>query len=93
MLLHYFVPVIFLYSCWFKIIFNCSFIAGFDKFYYIAIILVIACDKYCFKFIKVDRVMDYLINMDKCVTGFCVDDQFVDCISDDSVFKIDKQKK
>lgn len=37
--------------------------------------------------------MNYLVNMNKCVTGFCVDNQFVDCISDDSVFKIDKITK
>ncbi|WMJ88947.1 hypothetical protein [Anaerocolumna sp. MB42-C2] len=37
--------------------------------------------------------MNYFITMNKCVTGFRVDNQFIDCISNDSVFKIDKQTK
>ena len=37
--------------------------------------------------------MNYFVTMDKCVTGFSVDNRFVDCISNDRVFKIDKQTK
>jgi len=37
--------------------------------------------------------MNYLVNLEKCVTGFCIDDQFVDCISNESVYKIDKHTK
>ncbi len=37
--------------------------------------------------------MNYLINLEKCVTGFCLDRQFIDCISNDSLFKIDRQTK
>lgn len=37
--------------------------------------------------------MNYLVNLEKCVTGFCVDNQFVDCISNESVYKIDKHTK
>lgn len=29
--------------------------------------------------------MNYLVNLEKCVTGFCTDNQFVDCISDKGV--------
>jgi hypothetical protein len=37
--------------------------------------------------------MNYLVNLEKCVTGFCIDDHFVDCISNESVYKIDKHTK
>lgn len=37
--------------------------------------------------------MNYLVNLEKCVTGFCLDHQFVDCISNDSVYKIDRHTK
>ena len=37
--------------------------------------------------------MNYLVNLEKCVTGFCIDNQFVDCISDESIYKIDKYTK
>lgn len=37
--------------------------------------------------------MNYLVNLDKCVTGFCNDNQFVDCISNENVYKIDKHTK
>lgn len=37
--------------------------------------------------------MNYLVNLEKCVTGFYIDNQFVDCISNESVYKIDKHTK
>lgn len=37
--------------------------------------------------------MNYLITVDKCVTGFSVDNQFIDMISNDSVIKIEKETK
>ncbi|WP_312372945.1 hypothetical protein [Lachnoclostridium sp.] len=37
--------------------------------------------------------MNYLVNLEKCVTGFCIDNQFVYCISNESVYKIDKHTK
>lgn len=37
--------------------------------------------------------MNYLINLEKCVTGFCIDNQYIDCISNESVYKIDRHTK
>ena len=37
--------------------------------------------------------MDYFIKLERCVTGFSIDDCYVNCISNDSVYKIDKQSK
>lgn len=37
--------------------------------------------------------MNYLVNLEKCVTGFCTDNQFVDCISGESIYKINKYTK
>lgn len=38
-------------------------------------------------------MMNYLINLEKCVMGFCMDNQFVDCISNESIYKIDRHTK
>lgn len=37
--------------------------------------------------------MNYLVNLEKCVTGFSIDNQFVECISNESVYKIDRHSK
>jgi hypothetical protein len=37
--------------------------------------------------------MNYFVNLEKCVTGFCLNNQFVYCISGDRVYKINRKTK
>jgi len=37
--------------------------------------------------------MEYLVNSDKCVTGFCLDINFVDYISNNGLFKLERKSK